>query len=523
MSYGMPSERDQAAIVDALASGAATGDDQPLKRIDTHMSHLFLGRARAYKLKRSVRHPFADMRSIEARRLACEAELAVNRPLASDLYEAVLPVVRDTDQGITVGGPGEVVDWVVVMQRFSDGALLEEIANAGRLTPELVIETSEVVASFHAGLPVFREAGHAVDYRRIIEGLRRTEAAGAAALGVQPASASLFDALELEVARHAPLIEARRRDGWVRRGHGDLHLRNICLYKDRVTPFDALEFDPSLATSDVLYDAAFLFMDLQARGLHALANTAMNRYWDAAQQPEEGLALLPLFLALRAAVRMAVSVEGGDLVQAERYRTLAIELLRPAIPRLLAIGGLSGSGKSTLATAVAPMLPGPCGARLLRTDVIRKSAAGVAPTHRLAAETYQPDARADVYRWLADHAHDAITAGSSVIADATFQEDCARADIEAAAGDAELIGFWLRTPTEVRIARVARRQNDASDATAEVARQQEDPQALGDRWRVLDASRSLDVLSEDLLRKLGGGSGPGRRHAMGTSHRSSDA
>jgi aminoglycoside phosphotransferase family enzyme/predicted kinase len=493
---------DQSAIVAAIESGLATGEHRPLKRIDTHMSHVFLGRDRVYKLNRSIRHPFADLSSLEARRLACEAELIVNKVLAPDLYEAVLAVTRQADGAIRIGGVGEPLDWVVAMRRFADGALLEEIANAGRLTPELIAQTAEIVAAFHSSLQSRADVGHAVDYRRIIEGLRRTEDEGAAALDVLPASQALFDRLDYEVGKHAPLIEARRRTGWVRRGHGDLHLRNICLFRGRVTPFDALEFDPALATADVIYDVAFLLMDLRARGLDQLANVAMNGYWDASRQPEEALALLPLFMSLRAAVRMAVAVEAGDLVQAARYRRLGLDLLRPESPRLLAIGGLSGTGKSTLARIVAPELPGVCGGRVLRTDVIRKAVADIGPAVHLADEAYLPSARAEIYRTLAKRAGQALTAGSSVIADATFREQQARTSIEDAADGNPFTGWWLKASTAVRIGRVAARRADVSDATAAVALAQIEPASLGPAWRVLDADGPINALADDARQAL---------------------
>lgn len=496
----MPNDVDQGRIVSALQDGAATGDDQPLTRIDTHMSHVFLGKGRVYKLKRDRRHPFADMSTVAARHLACEAELAVNKALAPDLYEAVLPVVRDQGGAIRVGGPGEVIDWVVTMRRFPDGALLDELAEAGNLTRDLILRAADVVAHFHASLPSRSDVGRTVDYRRILEGLRRTEGEGAAAFDLRPGSEPLFDALGHELARLSPLIEARRKAGWVRRGHGDLHLRNICLVDDRVTPFDALEFDPALATADVIYDAAFLFMDLRARGLDDLANAAMNRYWDASHQPEEALALLPLFMALRATVRMAVAVEAGDLVQAARYRSLGLDLLQPSPPRLLAVGGLSGTGKSTVARALAPELPGACGARLLQTDAIRKAPA-TAPRSYAA---YDARARATVYDALAGRARDALAAGAWVIADATFRERRARAQIARAADGLDFIGLWLRAPADVRVARVAGRRGDVSDATPQVALAQVEPDSLGEVWRVLDADRPVSFLVEDVRRWLAG-------------------
>jgi aminoglycoside phosphotransferase family enzyme/predicted kinase len=495
-------EPDQTAIVAAIASGDATGDGRPLKRIDTNMSHIFLGTERVYKLKRSRRHPFADMSSAESRRRACEAEIVVNQALAPGLYEGVLPVCRDSG-GIKIGGPGEAVDWVVVMHRFPDGALLEEIAEAGQLTSTLVCQAVAAIVDFHASSPPRTDVGHAADYRRIIAGLRRTESEGAAALGVRPASAALFAGLEREVSKFAPLIEARRKAGWVRRGHGDLHLRNICIWGGRVTPFDALEFNPALATTDVIYDVAFLLMDLRARALDQLANEAMNNYWDVSAQPEEGLALLPLFMALRAAVRMAVAIEDGDPVQAARYRDLGLDILQPRLPRLLAIGGLSGTGKSTLARALAPELSGPCGGRLLRTDAIRNALAGVRPTARLRDDAYEPAARAAIYRALAQQACDALVAGSSVIADATFRQEQARTDIERTAGARAFLGLWLKASATVRVGRVATRQGDISDATPAIALTQVEPDKFGNAWRVLNADRTITELADDVRRLLG--------------------
>ena len=487
----------QRVAVAAIESGAATGDRRPLRRIDTHMSHLFLGPERVYKLKRSVRHAFGDMSSIEARRKACEAELEVNRRLAPELYERVLPVVRDPGGDLRVGGEGQIEDWVVAMQRFPDEALFAEMADAGVLGPELIGEAAAVIARFHASLPPLEQAGHAVDYRRITEGLRRTEAEGAAALGVTPASESLFDALDRATVRLSPVIEARREAGWVRRGHGDLHLRNICVFNGRATPFDALEFDPALASADVLYDLSFLLMDLRARGLDDLANVAMNTYWDASGQPEEALVLLPLFMALRAAVRMAVAFEAGDLVESEAYRVLGRRLLQLSPPSLLALGGLSGTGKSTVARAVASGLPGCCGARVLRTDTIRKRLAKIAPDDRLAEEAYGFGARARVYDVLADDARKTLAAGVSVIADATFREASLRAEIEGAAEGFDFRGLWLSASAKVRAARVALRRGDASDATVETALGQVEPHAVG-AWEIVDADRPLASVIKDV-------------------------
>ncbi len=485
---------DQDQVVQALQSGASLGEGSgapdPLRRIDTHLSRVFLGRDRVFKLKRAVKMPFVDFSTLDRRRAACAAEVEVNRALAPGLYLGAEPVVRAPDGRIRVGGAGEVLDWVVVMRRFPDGALFDEMAAAGTLTPGLVRDAVDAVARFHAGSAPVLDAGHTRDYLDIVAGLRRTEADGAAAHGLTPGPDALYTALEARIAAAGPLIEARRAAGKVRRGHGDLHLRNICLYEGEACPFDALEFDPRLTTLDVVYDLAFLLMDLRHRGLAIHANVAMNRYWDAAGEDEAALALLAPFMALRAAVRTAVAMEAGKPEEAQAYRALGLELLRPVPPRLLAIGGLSGSGKSAVAMRIAPLLPGVCGARLLRTDVIRKAMAGKAEAEPLDQAAYAPGRRAAVYAVMAGRAQEAVSAGASVIADATFQDPAARA----AFADAERA--WLHASLDRRLERVGARAGDASDATAAVAAAQAEP-ALEPGWTVLDADGPLhEVVAE---------------------------
>ncbi len=496
---------DQRLVVAALESGAASGDAGPLERIDTPTSHVFLGSRHVYKLKRSRRLPFVDLSTVEHRRRMCEAELGVNRALAPELYEAVRPVVRTPTGALRIGGDGEVLDWIVQTRRFPDGQLFDEIARAGQLSEAHVAEACDAIAAFHARLPAHRETGHTADYRRTIAGLRKAETEAAAALGLAPASGPLFGALDREALRQSELIEVRRRQGWVRRGHGDLHLRNICVFNGRATPFDALEFDPALATTDVLYDFAFLLMDLRARGLDALANRAMNRYFDVSGTPAEALALLPFFMALRAAVRMAVAVGGGSLGEADDYRRLGVRLLRPTRPLLVAIGGLSGSGKSAVAAQVAPRLPGCCGARLLRTDVLRKSRLGASSAAALPADAYTRAARTAVYRRLAREAQASLEADCPVVADATFQTQGARTMIEAAGRGRRFTAVWLRASAARRAARVAQRRGDASDATAALALAQKEPKALGAAWTAIDAEAAVHAVADAVLRQVGAG------------------
>ena len=287
-------------------------------------------------------------------------------------------------------------------------------------------------------------------------------------------------ATERALSANRDLLEGRRMAGYVRRGHGDLHLRNICLIGGAPTLFDALEFDERLATVDVLYDLAFLLMDLWQRGLDAHANRLLNRYLEATQD-FAGLAALPLFLGARAAIRAHVAIAANAVAsstksqdEARSYLALAVRLLADSSPMLVAIGGLSGTGKTTQARLLAPTLGRPPGAVVLRSDVMRKRLAGVPALQRLSPEHYTPTATAAVYAALAEQAAQCLRAGQAVILDAVAtspSERAAFAEVARSAG-APFAGIWLEAPVEVRVQRVETRTKDASDAGADIARRQ---------------------------------------------------
>jgi hypothetical protein len=218
--------------------------------------------------------------------------------------------------------------------------------------------------------------------------------------------------LNRQLNRAASVLDERAHRGFVRRCHGDLHLANIVLWRGRPTLYDAIEFDEALATIDALYDLAFLLMDLEFRGQRPAANTVFNHYlWRGRQDWDlRGLVGLPLFLALRAAIRARVTVDRAaqehgqardeDLTLARRYLQAALDYVAPTPPQLVAVGGLSGSGKTTLAAALAPCIGSAPGAVHLRSDLERKALAGVGELERLPDTAYTAEAHRRVYAVL---------------------------------------------------------------------------------------------------------------------------
>ena len=469
-----------------------------VRRIETHASVLFLAGERAYKLKRAVRFSYLDYSTPELRRRACEREVALNRRTAPELYLGVRPISRRAG-ALSLGGAGEPVDWVVEMRRFDEGGLFDRMAEEGRLTQRLMRDLADSIAEFHDVAEIDLAAGGAAAIAAVVAGNDRN--LRAAQDGFDPGAVDgLRDRCGRELERIASLLDRRRAEGRVRLCHGDLHLRNICLIDGRPTLFDCIEFSEEIARIDVLYDLSFLLMDLEHRGLAAFANQVLNRYLDRGDE-SGGLLALPLFQSLRAAIRAhtgaTAAARQSDPQRAATmrednaaYLALASALLKPAPPMLIAMGGVSGTGKSTLTYELAPDLGRAPGARVLRSDVLRKRLHGVAPETRLTPEAYAPERSHAVYRTLCEEAAGALASGQAVIVDAVFLRPEERAAIAEVARDTGVpfLGLWLEAPPDILEARLEGRRGDASDATAEVMHSQRSLEAGRIEWLRIDAA-----------------------------------
>jgi aminoglycoside phosphotransferase family enzyme/predicted kinase len=473
-------------LVDLLAATGAIATDA--EHIVTHGAVIVLDGDRAWKLKRPISYRYMDFSTVERRRDALRAELDLNHRTAPQIYLGVHAITRTVD-GVELDGKGEVLDWALEMSRFPDDALLANYADDGRLDDALLTGLAGQAVAMHAGAEVSDDHHGAARLLDVVVGNRASMSRYPDILDPDRAD-RLTEQLTALIASQAALLDARATTGRVRHGHGDLHLSNIAVLDGTPVPFDCLEFDPELAIADVLYDLAFLLMDLWARGLRHEANVVVNAYLDASSDDENGFALLPVFLSVRATVRAHVLAAAGDVDEARAYLLLALSLLEPQQAQIVAIGGGSGTGKSTRARSWGGDLGVAPGARILRSDVLRKRLAGVPTLTRLPALAYTPQMSARVYAELGRLAAADLAGGMSVIADAVFGSDDERADIASVAAQvgAEFSGIWLELDEQTRIARIEGRGPDASDATTDVARAQ--TRALrppGPPWRRVTA------------------------------------
>lgn len=476
-----------------------------VEHIETHISHIFLARDRAFKMKRAVKLPYVDFSTPELRLQACKREVHLNGATAPGLYLGVRTITRD-QAGKLQFGDGELVEPVIEMVRFDQGALFDRMAMDGRLNAKIMTQAARMIARYHHSAPVVHGSSGSANIGAVLAINR----AGFATSRVfdETEVATITQLFEKILKENASLLDGREASGKVRLCHGDLHLRNICLIGGEPCLFDCIEFNDQIATVDTLYDLAFLLMDLWHRGFPQFANLVMNRYLDETDD-EDGFALLPFFMAIRAAIRahvIATQVAEGAgaahlVSDAHSYFELARFLLTKVQPRFIVIGGFSGSGKTTVADALAPRLGAPPGARIIESDRIRKALHGVPAEVHLDADAYKPAVSNKVYSEIARRSLAILKAGGSVVADAVFDRLHNRSLIEVASAAAgiQCEAVWLEAGVQILRQRVVSRQEGPSDADLHVLARQISGEREPLSWRVIDARQPVGEILREIL------------------------
>ena len=499
----------QEDVIEFLSSPNGHPGGGPVEIVQTHGAIVFLAGDVALKIKRAVRYDYMDLSTLDRREAMLRRELALNRPVAPKIYQEVMAVTRSADGGLELDGAGPSVEWVLRMWRFPAKDELAVIAKTRGISDALAADLGVAISDYHDRMPA-RDANGSILIKDILDELDRVFAGMAPALG-RDLIVEFHDQSHQRFLQDARLLDQRASGGQVRRCHGDLHLRNLVLLDGKPVPFDALEFDEVLGTCDVLYDLAFLIMDLRHRGLNRAANIVLNAYLFAASgDQDDGLSALGLFMAVRAAIRAMVQVQTADASgqtddpEALRYLEEAIALLSPSDPAIVVVAGLSGSGKTTIARAIAPLIGAAPGAVHLRSDLERKPNP---PDHTLPTSggtDYSANARNAVYARMMSRAEKIVETGHSVLLDATFLNPENRREARRMARrlGAAFLPLWLEAPLSVMIERVGKRVGDASDADESVVRRQFDAATSPKSWPVLNTQGGVEQTCELAARAL---------------------
>ena len=486
--------------------------------IETHISWVLLTGQYVYKIKKPVNFGFLDFSTLEKRYFYCREELRLNRRLAPGLYLDVVAIYGSREQP-ALQGHGPAIEYAVKMRQFPQSAQLDRLLTSHGLDKLMIDDLAVKVADFHLSLaPVAKESRYG-DLAHVRQAVLEDYKHIRGTVGDQ-AGVALLDRLEKwskqQLEELSDLIGQRKRQGFVRECHGDMHLRNIALWHHKIIIFDCIEFNRNFYQIDVVSDISFLVMDLEVRGEETSAHRFLNSYLEVTGD-YEGLRLLRFYKVYRALVRAKVDALRTDQEEygsSEYNRTfqdflgylkLADGYIHQAAPFLLINHGFSGSGKSFGARIIIEKYP----VIQIRSDVERKRLFRVETSGdgSTDAAIYSPSATIRTYDRLADIACSLLTAGYPVIIDATSLKSDQRrqfTDLARSLGVPFCILNYTASPETLRerVRRRAEDGSDISDATLEVLESQiagYEPLSDDERFFTVDIDTERDVDIEQIL------------------------
>lgn len=456
---------------------------EPIQLVQTHVSYVLLTGEYAYKLKKPVNFGFLDYSTLARRQHFCQEELRLNQRGAAVLYLAVVPITESAGQ-FTLGAPetsaAEPVEYAVQMRQFPQTSLLSAYFARGELSEALLLQLAAAIAQFHQQAETsdyIRTFGAAAQVRSAIdENYEQTTAY----IG-GPQTQAQFDQTQAYsdrfFAEQTALFERRMAQGKIRACHGDLHLNNICYWQDQLLLFDCIEFNEPFRFVDVMFDIAYIVMDLEVKGRTDLSAVFLSHYVEQTGD-WEGLQVLPLYVSRQAYVRakvtsfllddpsVAPAIKQEAAATAAQYYRLAWAYVQPQPTALFMMAGLSGSGKTTTARELSRQ----AGAIQLRSDAVRKHLAGVDLMVRGDQSIYSPEMSQRTYERLLELAACLTQAGYSVVLDAKYDRQAARQAVidwaEAASQPLRIV--YCTAPLATLQARLTARRGDIADATVDV-------------------------------------------------------
>lgn len=462
----------------------------PVQLLQTHISYVFLTGDFAYKVKKPTQFGLLDFSTLEQRAYFCQEELRLNRRLSPALYLAVLPIYRQ-DGGYCLKPPPHpgpaIVDYALQMRQFDQAGLFSHLLHQGQLTAAHMQQLGQSVARFHATA----ETSPEIQANGTLESLQAIDEENYALTQAFIGKSQTREQWQQTRGFTQQFWRDHQdwlleRQGKIRECHGDLHLNNVCLYQDHIQIFDCIEFCREFRNIDVIYDVAFMVMDLDFHHREDLANVFLNTYLEKTGD-YEGALLLPAYLSMRATIRGNVnSMTAQNLATSEGsssqkrywqnakdYFALAHQYTQPQQGQIVLMSGLSGSGKSTVARHLAPLLNG----IHIRSDAVRKHLGGV-PLDQSGAGSdniYTPAMTQRTYQRLAHLGVSLAQMGWTVILDAKYDQVKLREQVMAQAELAQIpvqILFCTAPVSELR-SRLQNRQGDISDATPDLLTNQQ--------------------------------------------------
>ncbi|MDN3689433.1 phosphotransferase [Cyclobacterium jeungdonense] len=232
------------------------------KLLETHISWVILTDKWAFKIKKPVKLSFLDYSALESRGHFCKEEILLNSRFSS-IYIRCCPITWMEEKWVMDGKRGTVHDYAVLMKRLPEAFRMDKMLQDGKGSEALIDQLAKKVALFHRKQPAEDSPFDLNKAKGLFNDILNPTIRYTNSQRKFLEKAVRWSNAFLEA--HSERFSERVRLGWVRDLHGDLHAGNVFL-TDPPVLFDCIEFSKPIRTIDLLYEVAFLCMDLERYG-----------------------------------------------------------------------------------------------------------------------------------------------------------------------------------------------------------------------------------------------------------------
>ena len=313
-----------------MAKGSYEG--KPLKGIleETNISWVILSGRHAFKIKKDIKLSFLDYSTLALRKKYCKKEFDLNQRFSS-IYLSVQPIIYLNGKWTIGEGVGEIMDYAVCMRRMQADKRMDVLLTHDKVDPSRISLLAKQVAMVHQTAEIIDQEFNPDKAKDLFNDLNSVQEVvlkefGTVFSDIIPKLISFSDDF---LERHAKRFSERSKGGFIRDLHGDLHSGNVFLYKKPVL-FDCIEFSDAFRQIDILYEIAFICMDLEFFGRKDLSDLFLDEYDTILTcfPKEADKEIFLYFKCLRANVRAKVFLLNSKSEPDQKKKTLELSKAR---------------------------------------------------------------------------------------------------------------------------------------------------------------------------------------------------
>lgn len=297
-------------ILTLMSKGLFEGKPLNGKLEETNISWVLLGDKYVFKIKKPVKLSFLDYSTLELRKHNCERELELNKRFSS-IYLSVLPIRKDQENWIIGETQGEIMDYSVCMLKMDSNKRMDLLLDKNQVSINQILALANQVAQFHINAIAIHKEIELDSMSGIFNDVLSVSVLAAKLLDQKYARqiSSLVIWSNEFLTSNLESFKKRVEDKFIRDVHGDLHSKNIFMYEEPII-FDCIEFEESFRQIDVLYEVAFICMDLENFGKKDFSDAFLKAYLDEfdCMFTKEDKQIFQYYKCLRANIRAKVNL-----------------------------------------------------------------------------------------------------------------------------------------------------------------------------------------------------------------------